>query len=56
MALEIFADRAVDGMRPVRALIRLADTYTTGRPGGGLSPRDALRHAQLQERQEHPRS
>ena len=31
VALEIFADRAVDGMRPVRALIRLADTYTTAR-------------------------
>ena len=31
VAQEIFADRAVDGMRPVRALIRLADTYTTGR-------------------------
>ena len=31
VAREIFADRAVDGMRPVRALIRLADTYTTGR-------------------------
>ena len=27
----ILADRAVDGLRPVRALIRLADTYTTAR-------------------------
>ena len=31
VAQEIFADRAVDGMRPVRALIRLADQYTTER-------------------------
>ena len=31
MAQEIFADQAVDGMRPVRALIRLADKYTTKR-------------------------
>ena len=28
VAGEIFADKAVDGMRPVRALIRLADKYT----------------------------
>ena len=28
VAREIFADQAVDGMRPVRALIRLADKYT----------------------------
>ena len=35
VAQEIFADRAVDGMRPVRALIRLADTYTTGRLEAG---------------------
>ena len=28
VAGEIFADQAVDGMRPVRALIRLADKYT----------------------------
>jgi hypothetical protein len=27
LAEAIFADKAVDGMRPVRALIRLADTY-----------------------------
>ena len=27
----ILADRAVDGLRPVRALIRLANTYTTAR-------------------------
>ena len=27
----ILADRAVDGLRPVRVLIRLADTYTTAR-------------------------
>ena len=27
LAQAIFADKAVDGMRPVRALIRLADTY-----------------------------
>ena len=27
----ILADRAVDGLRPVHALIRLADTYTTAR-------------------------
>lgn len=27
----ILADKAVDGLRPVRALIRLADTYTTTR-------------------------
>ena len=27
----ILADKAVDGLRPVRALIRLADTYTTAR-------------------------
>ena len=31
VAQEIFADRAVDGMRPVRALIRLADKYTSKR-------------------------
>ena len=31
VAQEIFADRAVDGMRPVRALIGLADKYTTKR-------------------------
>ena len=31
VAEEVFADRAVDGMRPVRALIRLADKYTTKR-------------------------
>ena len=31
VAQEIFADQAVDGMRPVRALIRLADKYTTKR-------------------------
>ena len=31
VAQEIFADQAVDGMRPVRALIRLADKYTTPR-------------------------
>ena len=31
VAQEIFADQAVDGMRPVRALIRLADKYTTQR-------------------------
>ena len=54
VAQEMFADRAVDGMRPVRALIRLADTYTTGRLEAVLSPCDALRHARLQERQEHP--
>ena len=29
VAREIFADKAVDGMRPVRALIRLADKYTS---------------------------
>ena len=28
VAQEVFADKAVDGMRPVRALIRLADKYT----------------------------
>jgi hypothetical protein len=27
----IFSDKAVDGMRPVRALIRLADTYSVER-------------------------
>ena len=31
VAQEIFADQAVDGMRPVRALIRLADKYTAQR-------------------------
>ena len=31
VAQEIFADQAVDGMPRVRALIRLADTYTTKR-------------------------
>ena len=31
VAQEVFADQAVDGMRPVRALIRLADKYTTKR-------------------------
>ena len=29
VAREIFADKAVDGMRPVRVLIRLADQYTS---------------------------
>ena len=31
VAQEVFADKAVDGMRPVRALIRLADKYTVQR-------------------------
>jgi transposase len=31
LAAAILADKAVDGMRPVRALIRLADTYSVGR-------------------------
>ena len=31
VAQEVFADQAVDAMRPVRALIRLADKYTTKR-------------------------
>ena len=31
VAQEVFADQAVDGMRPVRALIRLADKYTVQR-------------------------
>ena len=31
VAREIFADQAVDGLRPVRALIRLADKYTVPR-------------------------
>ena len=31
VAQEVFADQAVDGMRPVRAVIRLADKYTTKR-------------------------
>jgi hypothetical protein len=31
LAASILADKAVDGMRPVRALIRLADTYSVER-------------------------
>ena len=51
----ILADRAVDGLRPVRALIRLADTLHHGAVGGRLPAGRALRHAQLPQRQGHPR-
>jgi hypothetical protein len=37
LATVILADKAVDGMRPVRALIRLADTYSTARLAAACS-------------------
>ena len=43
LAHRIFADRAVDGMRPVRALLRLADSYSPERLA------DACRRALLYE-------
>lgn len=36
MAEAIFSDKAVDGMRPVRALIRLADKYSEAILAQGL--------------------
>ena len=55
VAQEIFADQAVDGMPRVRALIRLGRHIHDQAAAGGLSARHALRHAQLPQRQEHPR-
>lgn len=37
LAKAIFADKAVDGMRPVRALLRLADRYSVERLTAGCS-------------------
>ena len=48
LAKAIFADKAVDGMRPVRALIRLADTYSLERLAA------ACRRALLYETPELP--